>query len=294
MNILLTGGSGLIGSRLAEKLIDEGHTIRILTREKDVEAPFYNWDKNSIDNDAFKDLDGIIHLAGATISKRWTASYKKEILDSRVCSAQLLYKYVKKNNVDLKFFISASGTGYYGQITSDKIFNENDKPGNDFLGNVCVEWENAAYKFQDFGSRVVCIRTSVVLSKSGGALELMKKPIQLGLGANLGNGKQWMPWIYIDDLVNIYAFAVQNNNMEGSYNAAAPEMIDYDEFNHKLAKKMKKPFFMPNVPSFLLHLFLGEMSLLVLKGSRMSSKKIEEIGFKFSYPNLDKALNKLV
>lgn len=293
MNILLTGGSGLIGSQLTEKLIDNGHTVRILTREKDVYPPFYNWDKNIIDNDAFQDLDGIIHLAGASISKRWTDSYKKEIHDSRICSAELLYKYVKKNEIDLKFFISASGTGYYGQVTSDKIFDENDNPANDFLGNICVEWENAAYKFKDFGSRIVCIRTSLVLSKNGGALELIKKPIQLGLGANLGNGKQWMPWIYIDDLVDIYLYAV-NNNIEGSYNAVAPEMINYEEFNHKLAKKMKKPFFMPNVPSFFLHLILGEMSLLILKGSRMNSKKIENQGFKFSYPNLDKALDKLI
>ena len=190
MNILLTGGSGLIGSELTEKLIENGHQVRILTREKEIEHPFYHWSKDRIDDKVFENLDGIIHLAGASISKRWTKSYKKEVLNSRVDTANLLFRYVQKHQNKLKFFISASGTAYYGQITSDKIFVENDSSYSDFLGKVCVEWENAAFQFQELGARVVCLRTSLVLAKNGDGFRLLKKPIQLGIGANLDNGKQ--------------------------------------------------------------------------------------------------------
>ena len=294
MNILLTGGSGLIGSALVKKLIDNGHQVRILTREKEVQHPFYNWNIDKIDEKVFENLDGIIHLAGASISKRWTKSYKKEILNSRVDTANLLYKYVEKLKPKLKFFISASGTAYYGQITSDKIFTENDAPQNDFLGSICVDWENAAYQFQDFDARVVCLRTSLVLAKQGEGFKLLKKPIQMGVGANLGNGKQWLPWIHLDDLVQMYVDAVENSTINGSYNASSPEMINHTTFNHILAKKLKKPFFMPNIPSFMMRLVLGEMSDLVLKGSRIDPAKIEKEGFRFKYPTLEKALKELL
>ena len=294
MNILLTGGSGLIGSELTEKLIEYGHQVRILTREKDIEHPFYHWSKDRIDDKVFENLDGIIHLAGASISKRWTKSYKKEVLDSRVDTANLLFRYVQKHQNKLKFFISASGTAYYGQITSDKIFVENDSPHSDFLGKVCVEWENAAFQFQELGARVVCLRTSLVLAKNGDGFRLLKKPIQLGVGANLGNGKQWLPWIHLDDLVQMYVDTVNKSEMNGSYNASSPENLSYSEFNHLLAKKLNKPFFMPNIPSFMMRFVLGEMSDLVLKGSRINPTKIEEDGFIFKFPTLEKALDDLI
>lgn len=294
MNILLTGGSGLIGSELTEKLIENGHQVRILTREKDIEHPFYHWSKDRIDDKVFENLDGIIHLAGASISKRWTKSYKKEVLDSRVDTANLLFRYVQKHQNKLKFFISASGTAYYGQITSDKIFVENDSPHSDFLGKVCVEWENAAFQFQELGARVVCLRTSLVLAKNGDGFRLLKKPIQLGVGANLGNGKQWLPWIHLDDLVQMYVDTVNKSEMNGSYNASSPENLSHSEFNHLLAKKLNKPFFMPNIPSFMMRFVLGEMSDLVLKGSRINPSKIEEDGFIFKFPTLEKALDDLI
>ena len=294
MNILLTGGSGLIGSELTKILIENGHQVRILTREKQIEHPFYHWDKDTIDEKVFENLDGIIHLAGSLIAKRWTNSYKKEIFSSRVDTANLLFEYVKKLNIDLKFFISASGTAYYGQITSNMIFKESDEPNIDFLGKVCVAWENAAYQFEKIGARVVCLRTSLVLSKNGEGFKLLKKPIQLGVGANLGDGKQWMPWIHITDLIQIYAQAVEDEKMNGSYNASSPENINHSNFNHMLAKKMNKPFFMPNIPAFVMKLALGEMSSLVLNGSRIDATKIQETGFKFQYPTLEKALEELI
>lgn len=294
MNILLTGGSGLIGSELTKILIENGHQVRILTREKQIEHPFYHWDKDTIDEKVFENLDGIIHLAGSLIAKRWTNSYKKEIFSSRVDTANLLFEYVKKLNINLKFFISASGTAYYGQITSNKIFKESDEPNIDFLGKVCVAWENAAYQFEKIGARVVCLRTSLVLSKNGEGFKLLKKPIQLGVGANLGNGKQWMPWIHITDLIQMYAEAVDNDKIKGSYNASSPQYINHSEFNHTLARKMNKPFFIPNIPAFVMKLTLGEMSSLVLNGSRIDATKIQETGFIFQYPTLEKALEELI
>ncbi|WP_312922623.1 TIGR01777 family oxidoreductase [Empedobacter brevis] len=294
MNILLTGGSGLIGSELTKILIDHGHQVRILTREKEVEHPFYHWDKNKIDEKVFENLDGIIHLAGSLIAKRWTDSYKREIFSSRVDTANLLFEYVKKLKVDLKFFISASGTAYYGQITSNMIFKETDEANTDFLGKICVAWENAAHQFEEIGTRVVCLRTSLVLSKKGEGFKLLKKPIQLGVGANLGDGKQWMPWIHIDDLLQIYLNAVENIEMKGSYNASAPENVNHSTFNHTLAKKLNKPFFLPNIPTFIMKMALGEMSDLVLKGSRIDVEKIQLTGFEFQYPTLEKALNDLL
>lgn len=294
MNILLTGGSGLIGSELTKILIDHGHQVRILTREKEVEHPFYHWDKNKIDEKVFENLDGIIHLAGSLIAKRWTDSYKREIFSSRVDTANLLFEYVKKLKVDLKFFISASGTAYYGQITSNTIFKETDVANTDFLGKICVAWENAAHQFEEIGTRVVCLRTSLVLSKKGEGFKLLKKPIQLGVGANLGDGKQWMPWIHIDDLLQIYVNAVENIEMKGSYNASAPENVNHSTFNHTLAKKLNKPLFLPNIPAFVMKMALGEMSDLVLKGSRIDVEKLQQTGFEFQYPTLEKALNDLL
>ncbi|RRT94639.1 TIGR01777 family oxidoreductase [Empedobacter falsenii] len=294
MNILLTGGSGLIGSELTKILIENGHQVRILTREKQIEHPFYHWEKDTIDEKVFENLDGIIHLAGSLIAKRWTNSYKKEIFSSRVDTANLLFEYVKKLEIPLKFFISASGTAYYGQITSNKIFKESDEPNIDFLGKVCVAWENAAYQFEKIGARVVCLRTSLVLSKNSEGFKLLKKPIQLGVGANLGNGKQWMPWIHITDLIQMYAEAVDNDKIKGSYNASSPQYINHSEFNHTLARKMNKPFFIPNIPAFVMKLALGEMSSLVLNGSRIDATKIQETGFKFQYPTLEKALEELI
>ncbi|WP_413533939.1 TIGR01777 family oxidoreductase [Empedobacter brevis] len=294
MNILLTGGSGLIGSELTKILIDNGHKVRILTRKKEIEHPFYHWDKDKIDEKVFEDLDGIIHLAGSSIAERWSQSYKEEIVSSRVDTANLLFEYVKKLNVDLKFFISASGVGYYGQITSDKIFKETDEPNTDFLAKVCIAWEKAAYQFEKIGARVVCLRTSLVLSKKGGSFKLLKKPIQLGVGANLGDGKQWMPWIHINDLLQMYAQAVDNENLHGSYNASSPEYINHSDFNHAVAKKMNKPFFMPNIPACVMKFALGEMSCLVLNGSRIDANKIQETGFKFEYPSLQIALEELI
>ena len=294
MNILLTGGSGLIGDELAKKLIDRGHNVRILTRDSDLNHPYYQWSKNKINEKVFEDLDGIIHLAGAPLMKSWSSKYKKEIIDSRVETANLLLKYIKDLNVNLKFFISASGSSYYGQKYSDFIFEESAKAGNDFLAEVCVLWEKAAEKFTEVNARVVCIRTPLVLAKNADSFKLMKMPTQIGLGACLGKGTQWSPWIHIDDLCEIYIKAVEDEIMQGSYNASVSEHINHQKFMEKLAFHLGHKIHLPNIPETLVKIGMGEKACLILEGARLNNKKIIAAGFKFRFETLDQALKNIV
>lgn len=292
MNILITGASGLVGQSLIPILRARGHEVKTLSHQKG-KGDFY-WDKTRIEPEAFKDLDAIIHLAGASINKRWTTEYKKTIHTSRINTANLLLSYAKKYAANLGVFISASGSSYYGQITSPIIFKEDAEAGTDFLAQICVDWENATYQFEELGARVVCLRTSMVLAKHGGALEVLTKPFKLGLGANLGNGNQWMPWIHIDDLCYLYLKAIEDNNFRGSYNATSPSAINQASFNKLLAKVLHRPLILPAVPAIAVRIALGEMSDLILKGSRLSVIKVEQSGFKFSFPRLEDALTNLL
>lgn len=296
--ILITGASGLIGKNLSVHLSKIGFEISHLTRTiSNNNFKSYKWDikNNSIDEASLNGIDYIIHLAGAGIAdKRWTEKRKKEIIDSRVKSAELLYNSIAKLNVKPKAFISASAIGYYGAVTSDKIFNEKDSAGSDFLGKICKLWEESSLRFENLGIRTVQLRFGVVLSKEGGALKKMLLPTKLGIGSALGSGKQYFPWVHIEDTVNIIFKSINDNNMNGPYNVVAPVFTNYIEFAKTLAKVMEKPFFMPNIPSFFLRLILGEMSKIILEGSRVSSKKIENAGFTFKFTDLNVALNNLL
>ncbi len=288
--ILITGGTGLVGSRLTEMLEKQNHEVRILTRSPKKKNE-YHWDitKQTIDNKVFSNIDFIVHLAGAGIAdERWSDERKKVIIDSRVESANLLFNKIKTKKIPLKGFISASGSGYYGAVTTPKIFEEGDKPGNDFLGKVCVKWEAAAHQFKQLDIPVSILRTGIVLSKTGGALEKMRTPII----APLGSGKQYMPWIHIDDLCAMYVKLIQEN-LEGTYNAVAPEHHTSKSFSKVLAKSISRPFIGINVPSFMLKLVFGDMSKILLEGSRVSSKKIEKQQFTFRFPILSNALKQL-
>ncbi|MBA5629442.1 TIGR01777 family oxidoreductase [Moheibacter lacus] len=256
----------------------------------------FHWDpdEKKIDEAAFENLDAIIHLAGAPISKRWTKSYKKEVYDSRVESADLLFEFAKKLNSPVKKFITASGTNYYGTQTTDKIFTENDKHANDFLGKLCFDLENSAQKFEEIGASVSMVRTAAVLSKKGGMLKELMPIAKWNLLSALGSGKQILPWIHIDDLTDIYIQILENENLNGAYNASAPEFITQKEFVQKLTKAMDKKVIFPNVPSFMLKLILGEMSTILLKGSAISSEKIQKTGFDFKFKNSDAALKDLI
>ncbi|CAL2075828.1 TIGR01777 family oxidoreductase [Tenacibaculum sp. 190524A05c] len=287
--ILLTGGTGLIGKVLEKKLIQKNHQVQILTRNPRKENHF-KWDikESFIDDNAFENLDYIIHLAGAGIAdKKWTKSRKVELINSRVESANLLYSKVKELNVPLKGFISSSGIGYYGAITSEKVYSEEDEPANDFIAKICIEWENAAHQFQNNNVPVTILRTGVVLSKDGGALQKMNTPLFLSA---LGNGKQYVPWIHIEDLCNLYVKAVEDENFKGIYNGVAPNHQTNSSFTKTLGQVLKKLVTPINVPGFVLKTVLGELAVIVLAGSRVSSKKVEQ-HYNFEFEDLKKALH---
>lgn len=292
--ILITGGSGLIGVPLTKLLVKEGFEVAHLTREKNslCGVRTYLWDtrKNFIEDGALENTSYIIHLAGTNIGGgRWTEERKKSIVKSRTKTAEFLLQKVKEKNIPLKAFISASGTSYYGTVTSDKIFTEEDTFGNDFAAQCVVEWEKSVKRFSEI-CRVVKLRTGIVLDKNGGALQKMYGPMQWGIGSALGSGKQWMPWIHIDDICKMYLFALKND-ISGSYNAVAPEHINNEQFISSLAKVTRHKLILPKVPSFLLRWIFGEMAMIVLEGSRISDEKIKKEGFTFEYPELYKSLS---
>jgi uncharacterized protein len=299
VRVLITGGTGLVGRELCKKLVEKGYEAGILSRKKehDVNYKTYYWDpgKNEIDKEAVESADYIIHLAGANLSnQRWTDERKRMIISSRIDTAELLYMKVSQSRNKPAAFISASAVNYYGTITSDKIFSEDDPPGNDFLGETCRKWEESAMKFDKDGIRTVIIRTGVVLSSKGGALPRMMQPVTLGLGAPIGSGRQYMPWIHIDDICNIYIRAIEDAQMNGPFNGVAPDHITNKDFMKTLARVNDKPFFAPNAPALALKIIYGKMADVVLKGSRVSSVRIRTAGYNFLYPELDKAVNDLL
>ena len=297
--ILISGGKGLVGRHLSRKLKDKGYDVALLSRQSrhDLDIPTYSWniDNNEIDKAAIEVADYIIHLAGANIGeKRWTSKRKRLIIDSRVKSGHLIFSKVKETQNKLKAFISASAIGYYGTITTDKIFSEADLSSNDFLGETCRQWEESADSFKELGIRTVKIRTGVVLTKRGGALAKMITPVRFGIGSAIGNGRQYLPWIHIDDLCDIYIKAIEDSQMEGVYNAVAPDHKTNKDFIKTLARVLKKPFWFPNVPAIAMKLIFGRMSDMLLKGSRVSSDKIRTAGYNFIFPELEGALKNLV
>jgi hypothetical protein len=295
-NVLISGGSGLIGAHLSKMLLEKGYGVAILGRTKNTENTYlWNIAKQEIENGAIENADYIINLAGTGIAdKKWTTKRKKEIVESRTKPIQLLHDKITKNKTDLKAFISASAIGYYGALTTDTVFTEENSSANDFLAKTCKLWENEIIKFEKKNCRTVILRTGIVLSKKGGALEKIAKPIKMNIGSALGNGKQFVPWIHIQDLCNIYIKAIENNEIKGVFNAVAPEHIRYSDFAKTIAQILNKPFFMPNVPKIALKIALGEMSIMLLEGSRISSDKIKNTGFKFEYPRVKNALINLL
>lgn len=296
--ILITGGSGLVGKALTKRLILEGHEVRILSRYPKstdrIKSFFWNVEKQEIDEKAFEDVEHIVHLAGSGIAdKRWTIERKKDIIDSRVNSMQLITDNVKRKKIQLKSFVGASAIGIYGMTTSEKIFSETDIGADDFLSYSCTQWENSYKEIQSFSEKTCIIRIGVVLSKDGGALKRLLPLFQLGLGSAVGSGKQYMPWIFIDDLVAVFYEALFNQKFSGIYNAVSSEHIKNQQFSKHLAKNLSKPFFLPNVPAFILKLLFGEMANVLLEGSRVSNQKLIYEGFEFKYSTLSDALKKI-
>jgi uncharacterized protein (TIGR01777 family) len=292
-SVLITGASGLIGKELVRKLKDKGYQVRTLSRHKSEHNFYWNPKEGNIEETAFENLNAIIHLAGASISKRWTKTYKKEIYDSRIQTANLLYEYAKRLNIPLKTFITASGTNYYGTQTTSQIFQENELPGDDFLAKVCYEWEISAAQFENLGARICSVRTSAVLSNKGGMLRELNPLAKLYLLSPLGSGKQILPWIHIEDMLNIYIHLLENEHLSGAFNAATSDVVNNSDFTKTLMKMKGRKVVLPAVPSFVLKLALGEMSSILLEGTAISNEKIKATGFQFQYETLKNALENL-
>lgn len=293
-HILITGASGLIGTRLTEMLQTRGYTVSHLGRTKNeglIKSFVWNVDKQIVEPGALRNISTIIHLAGAGVAEnRWTNERKKVILESRTRSTELLAKELKKGKHGVKSFISASAIGYYGFENTDRVFTEDDPPGNDFLANVTRQWEEEANKIATLGIRLVKIRVGVVLTMRGGALKEMAAPIKYYAGSPLGSGKQMMSWIHLDDLCSIFIKMIEEEQHSGVFNAVAPTPVSNEELTKTIAKILDKPILFPKVPAFVLKLALGEMADIALRGSKVSSEKIEKTGFRFKFPDLKKAL----
>ncbi len=298
--VLITGATGLIGSELVKQCHKEGISVNYLTtsKEKIQNTPnfkgfYWNPQKGEIDVEAFKGVNAIINLVGATISKRWTKKYKKVIMDSRVQSMELIYTTLQNLEHTIEHFISASGVSIYPNSITKLYTEEDTEVDNTFLAEVVVAWETAALKFKNLGMEVSKVRTGLVLAKEEGALPQLVKPIKLGLGAPLGSGEQWQSWIHIEDIAGIYLFILMNQ-LEGKFNAVAPNPVQNKRMTKLIASKLDCPLWLPNIPAFALELLLGEMAILVLEGQLVSSHKIEQLGYSFKFYNLENALQDLL
>ncbi len=299
--ICITGGTGLIGSALSQYLSAKGHAIIILSRTskssltKGISYALWDVEAGTIDREAISSSDYIIHLAGAGVAdKRWTKKRKAEITSSRVQGGQLLVKALTEIPNNVKAVICSSAIGWYGP-DNGKPFVETDPVYNDFLGETCKVWEEATEPVETLGKRLVKLRTGIVLSNDGGALKEFINPLRFGLATILGSGKQMISWIHIDDLCRMYEAAILNEDMKGIYNAVAPNPVTNKDLTVALAKKMRgNTFITVPVPSFVLKIVLGELSIEVLKSATISSSKIQNAGFQFLYPTIYAAFNELI
>ncbi len=298
--ILITGGTGLIGLRLAEMLKSQGHKLHLLSRNPKPVQPYdavFSWDvkQGTINESAFDGVEVIVHLAGAGIAdQRWTDERKAEILSSRVDSAKLILDTLKRRRQTISAFVSGSAIGWYGAYSDSLIHNETEPAASDFMGETCRKWEYAADLFQGVAERIVKIRTGVVLDKKSGALPKMAQPIQWFVGSPLGSGKQQIPWIHLEDICNIFANSVSDSRYYGAINASATENCNNREFTQTLAKVIHRPVFPISVPSFVLKAIFGEMAAVVLEGSKVSNHRIKQMGYEFKFPNLEEALKDLL
>ena len=300
MKVLITGATGLIGKELVSLLLQNGISVNYLTTSKNKIVNKLNYsgfywspEQGIIDENCLMGVDSIINLAGANISKRWTNSYKQEIIESRLLSSALLFKAIKNNPNQVKQIVSASGTSIYPN-SDTIIYDENStQVKNSFLGNVVIKWEESTDKFASLGLKVCKLRTGIVLSSKGGALVEMLKTIKIGLGSSFGSGKQIQTWIHIHDIAALYYFAIKNN-LDGVYNAVSPNPVSNEELTFTIAKVLKKPLFMPSIPKFIMKLILGEMHELLFENRNLSAKKIIDKGFVFKYKTIDEALKNIL
>ncbi len=302
--VLITGGTGMVGTSLTELLLSKGYEVIILTRKPRVSQipnltyAVWDIDKGYIDPLAIGQADAIVHLAGAGVAdKRWSKKRKQEIVDSRVKSGALLVKYLTESPHHVKTVVTASAIGWYGPDTEQSLqhgFVETDPVDASFLGETCKRWEDSVKPIETLGIRLVTLRIGIVLNKEGGALAEFIKPAKFGIAAILGNGQQVISWIHQQDLTNILLFSIANDNVNGIFNAVSPNSTTNKALTIFIIKYYHTYFLKMMIPSWLLNLILGEMSVEVLKSANVSSKKIEKMGFSFKFPAISSALSDLL
>ncbi len=303
--ILITGATGLIGSRIVNRLCDLGALVKILSRKpgkadklfkRQYTVQEFDW---STYDDPYKlrelieDSDAIINLAGSNVAgKRWSKEYKKDIYNSRIEITRLLVNAIKICKKKPLCLINASGVGYYG-FCGDELLNEDSVPGDDFLAKLCRNWEREAMNAVQYDVRVVTVRTGIVLDNNGGALKEFLAPFKFHFGAYQGKGDQWLSWIHIDDITELYIYAMTNESLLGALNGVSPEPVTNKKFTEILGGVLKKNIILP-VPGLLLKLVIGEFANNLLTGQKVSSQKISDAGFIFNYPTLKGALENLL
>lgn len=297
MKVLIAGATGLVGNELVNLCREQGIAMHYLTTRKNkivsdtnYNGFYWNPDENEIDLKCFEGVTAVINLAGASISKRWTSSYKEEVLSSRVNSLRALYGALEKvDTSNITSFVSASAIGIYPNSLNAYYTEDEKKVDNSFLGDVVKAWETEIDAFKKFNFKVSKVRIGLVMSSKGGALPEMVRPVQYYAGAAFGDGQQWQSWIHITDLARMFLFVIENN-LQGSYNGVGPNPVTNTKLVKEIAKVLHKPLFLPNIPKFVMKTILGEMSYLLFASQRVSSKKIEEEGFAFEYTNVCSAL----
>ncbi|WP_396635184.1 TIGR01777 family oxidoreductase [Maribacter sp. R86514] len=297
MKVLITGATGLVGSELVSQCHDIGYTVNYLTTRKNkivskdnYQGYYWNPTNGQIDAKCLDGVSVIINLAGSSISKRWTSSYKKEIINSRVDTLELLKKTLQENeNHSVTSLVSASAIGIYPDSLSNYYTENEEKVDNSFLGEVVSVWEKKINEFKTLGLSVAKVRIGLVMSKDGGALPEMAKPVKYYVGAAFGSGEQWQSWIHISDLAGIFLH-ITKYKLKGTYNGVAPNPVTNMKLVKEIAKALDQPLFLPNVPKFVMYTVLGQMAYILFASQRVSSKKIEEEGFVFQYANICQAL----
>lgn len=300
MKLLITGATGLVGGELVRICRDKGIPVHYLTtrREKIEQAEDYRgfyWDPytGQIDTACFDGVTTVINLAGASVAKRWTKAHKKEILNSRVHSLRTLYSGMEKSGTqEIKTFVSASAIGIYPSSLTEYYTEDSTERDNGFLGDVVAQWEKEILRFEALSLKPAVVRIGLVLSEKGGALPQIVKPIRNYVGAALGSGEQWQSWIHVEDLARLFLFLAKKGH-EGYFNGVAPNPITNKRLTREIAKVFKKPLFLPNIPAFVMKIILGEMSTILFASHRVSSQKVEKLGFNFKFQNICTALGDL-